>query len=159
MALSGSVPDAPVSVGVAVQHVLRGNASEWRHRGRASDGPGQSVTRDRTSVPCCCQRRARRLVVPTSLNLFPEQTAGMQRPEYFALVSCSVWTCLDLVRGVFRRLARCYFERKACAQHIVGNNRHPSSCYYPHAHLLICLNTLIRWTSLGRCPPSPCFSS
>lgn len=38
---SGSVPDAPVPVRVAVQHVLRGNPPEWSHRGRTSDGPGQ----------------------------------------------------------------------------------------------------------------------
>lgn len=41
LALSGSVSDAPVSFGVAFQHVLRGNPSEWSHRGRTSDGSGQ----------------------------------------------------------------------------------------------------------------------
>lgn len=126
---------------------------------QVSQSVSQSVTRDRTSVQCCCQRRARRPVVPALLSLVPGQTAGIQRPEYFALFSCCVWTCLDLVRVSFQDLPAAVHEQKACPQHIVGMNRYPSSFYYPHAHLLICSTTLIRWTSRGRCPPSPCFSS
>lgn len=42
--VSGAVPDAPVPVGVAVQHVLRGHPSERRHGRREGHGPGRSAS-------------------------------------------------------------------------------------------------------------------